>query len=714
MAMSLPMSAFVKSSLPDYELRRYGALLAVSEAIASHRDLASLLQTLAQQLNQVVQCDLIKVVLYDADRNIMRLHSLQSSISAVQAESLELTPEESPAGQVWLTQRPLLINNIDQLRSYPVVRERILKAGVRSLCMLPLNSAGRRLGVLGFGSLDEAAYNECDVAFLEKVTRQVAVAIDNALNFEQAQTAQRELAAQRDRSRLLLEVNNAVVSILDLKQLLQAISVRLRETLRHDFAILALYEEETKSLRVHALDSTRDWAYLEENEVVPISGTAGEQAIVNRETIIINLKDRKGYKSELTARIAALGIKSSCIAPLISHNRTLGIVAVSSLRDDAFNREDAELLSQISNQVAIAVENALAFNEIEALKNKLASEKVYLEEEIQSQFNFSEIIGQSPSLASAFKQVEIVAPTDSTVLIQGETGTGKELIAHAIHNLSNRRERTLVKMNCAAIPTGLLESELFGHERGAFTGAISQRIGRFELAHKGTLFLDEVGDIPLELQAKLLRVLQEGEFERLGSSRTQKVDVRLIAATNADLERMVAGREFRSDLFYRLNVFPIHLPPLRERRGDIPLLVSFFAQKFARRFRKKIETIPAEAIARLEHYRWPGNIRELENFIERAVILSRGSELEIPVRELQLSNGLEAASARSSLESAAVTVSRPSTTTLAESEREAIMRALRETNWVVGGANGAAARLALKRTTLISRMKKLGINRENS
>src|SRR5262249_45052258 len=396
------------------------------------------------------------------------------------------------------------------------------------------------------------------------------------------------------------------------------------------------------------------------------------------------------------------------------HNRALGIVTVSSLRDDAFNREDAELFSQVSSQVAIAVENALAFKEIEALKNKLASEKIYLEEEIQSQFNFTEIIGQSPSLASAFQQVEIVAPTDSTVLIQGETGTGKELIAHAIHNLSNRRERTLVKMNCAAIPNGLLESELFGHERGAFTGAISQRIGRFELAHKGTLFLDEVGDIPLELQAKLLRVLQEGEFERLGSARTQKVDVRLIAATNADLERMVAGREFRSDLFYRLNVFPIHLPPLRVRRGDIPLLVSFFARKFARRFRKKIETIPAEAIARLEQYRWPGNIRELENFIERAVILSRGSELEIPVGELKLSNGLETTSARSSLASAAAAVSTPSTTTLAESEREAIMRALRETNWVVGGANGAAARLALKRTTLISRMKKLGISREDS
>ncbi|MBO0725544.1 MAG: sigma 54-interacting transcriptional regulator [Blastocatellia bacterium] len=714
------MSDFVKSSLPDYELRRYGALLAVSEAIASHRDLASLLQTLAQQLNQIVQCDVIKVVLYDADRNVMRLHSLESAISAIQPESLELPPEESPAGQVWLTQRPLLINDIEQLRPYPLILERVSKYCVRSLCILPLNSAGRSLGVLVFGSLEEAAYNECDVAFLEKVTGQVAIAVDNALNFEQAQTAQRQLAAQRDRSRLLLEVNNAVVSILDLKQLLQTVSVRLRETLHHDFAILALYEEETKNLRVHALDSTRGWAYLEENEVVPISETAGERAIANRETIIINLKDRKGFQSEFTARITAIGIKSSCVAPLISHNRALGILAVSSLRDNAFNQKDAELFSQVSSQVAIAVENALAFNEIETLKNKLASEKIYLEEEIQSQFNFSDIIGQSPSLISVFKQVEIVAPTDSTVLIQGETGAGKELIARAIHNLSNRRERTLVKVNCAAIPTGLLESELFGHERGAFTGAISQRIGRFELAHKGTLFLDEVGDIPLELQAKLLRVLQEGEFERLGSSRTQKVDVRLIAATNANLERMVANREFRSDLYYRLNVFPINMPPLRKRRGDIPLLVSFFAQKFARRFHKKIETIPAEAIARLEQYHWPGNVRELENFIERAVILSRGSELEIPLGELKLSNGLGTANAKSSMAPAApaapavVDVPRSSTASLAESERDAIMRALRDANWVVGGANGAAARLALKRTTLISRMKKLGINREVS
>jgi len=705
------MSASAPTSSSDSQLRRYRALLAVSEAITSHRDLSSLLQALSQQINQVVQCDLISVVLYDADRNTMRLHSLQSSVAIAKKESLELGLNQSPAGQVWQTQKPLIVNRIEQLQPYPEVLERLQQSGIKSLCMLPMNSAGRRLGVLGFGSLDESAYNECDVTFLEKVTRQVAISVDNALNFEQARTAQQQLAAERDRSQLLLEVNNAVVSILDLKKLLQTVSARLRQVLHHDFAILALYEEETKSLRVHALDSSRDWDYLEENEVVPLSETAGEQAVARRETIIINQKDRSGFHSEFTARIAAQGIKSSCIAPLISHDRVLGILAVSSLQDCAFSQEDADLFSQISRQVAIAVENALAFNQIEALKNKLTSEKVYLEEEIQSQYNFTEIIGQSPSLANVFKQVEIVAPTDSTVLILGETGTGKELIARAIHSLSDRRERTLVKMNCAAIPTGLLESELFGHERGAFTGAISQRIGRFELAHKGTLFLDEVGDIPLELQAKLLRVLQEGEFERLGSTRTQKVDVRLVAATNANLEQLVADRQFRSDLFYRLNVFPVHLPPLRQRSGDIPLLVAFFAQKFARRFRKKIETIPADAITRLEQYPWPGNVRELENFIERAVILSRGSELEIPPGEPRLPNDSEAVSAIPVFASTLPLAVAPATNTLADSEREAILHALRETNWVVGGASGAAARLGLKRTTLISRMNKLGISR---
>ncbi|HEY2918508.1 MAG TPA: sigma 54-interacting transcriptional regulator, partial [Candidatus Binatia bacterium] len=325
-------------------------------------------------------------------------------------------------------------------------------------------------------------------------------------------------------------------------------------------------------------------------------------------------------------------------------------------------------------------------------------------DEIRTEYNFEEIIGDSPALKRILEQLETVAPTDSTILVLGETGTGKELIARAVHNLSARRERTLVKVNCAAIPTGLLESELFGHEKGAFTGAIAQRIGRFELAHRGTLFLDEVGDIPLELQPKLLRVLQEQEFERLGSAKTVRVDVRLVAATNADLAQKVSANQFRSDLYYRLNVFPIVIPSLRERREDIPLLVRYFAQKYARRMKKPIDTIPVKAMTALTEYHWPGNVRELENFIERAVILSRGAELQIPLSELKQ---------RPRLDSVFTSATLDSVVTLEHAERQHIVRALGETNWVIGGPAGAAARLGMKRTTLQSRMRKLGISRTN-
>ena len=347
------------------------------------------------------------------------------------------------------------------------------------------------------------------------------------------------------------------------------------------------------------------------------------------------------------------------------------------------------------------MENSLAFRQVVERANKLSEEKLYLQDEIRTEYNFEEIIGESPALKHILQQLETVAPTDSTILIRGETGTGKELIARAIHHLSGRRERTLVKVNCAAIPTGLLESELFGHEKGAFTGAIAQRVGRFELAHRGTLFLDEVGDIPLELQPKLLRVLQEQEFERLGSTRTTRVDVRLVAATNADLTQKVADNQFRADLYYRLNVFPLTIPPLRERREDIPLLVRYFAQKYARRMKRPIETIPVKAMTALSEYHWPGNVREMENFIERAVILSRGSELQIPVAELKPRNGIRTPqlAATNGFE------------TLEHAEREHIVRTLGETKWVIGGPTGAASRLGMKRTTLQSRMRKLGIMR---
>ena len=403
--------------------------------------------------------------------------------------------------------------------------------------------------------------------------------------------------------------------------------------------------------------------------------------------------DLEKYDSEIARLLLAEGVGARCAAPLLSHGRTLGTLNVARLSDHAFTAEEADLLGQVAGQIALAVDNALAFQQIAELKNKLAEEKLYLEQEIRTEYQFGEIIGANSTLQRVLREVEIVAPADTTVLIQGETGTGKELIARAIHRLSRRRERTFVKLNCAAIPTGLLESELFGHEKGAFTGATARKIGRFELAHQGTLFLDEVGDIPPELQPKLLRVLQEQEFERLGNTRTIKVNVRLVAATNRDLAKMVEERQFRGDLYYRLNVFPLTLPPLRERRDDIPLLVRYFVREHSRRLGKSIRSIPTEVMTALTRYAWPGNIRELENFIERAVLLSSGPQLRAPLADLK-----SAAMAAPSEEA-----------TLADAEREHILSVLRQTNWVIGGAAGAAARLGLKRTTLQSKMQKLGI-----
>jgi formate hydrogenlyase transcriptional activator len=412
---------------------------------------------------------------------------------------------------------------------------------------------------------------------------------------------------------------------------------------------------------------------------------------------------RLGMKDTAQAEVGTV-----CVLPLVSRGRVLGVFGVVTYRDNAFTGDDIKFLAQIANQVAVAVENALAFGEIRELKDKLAQEKLYLEDEIRSEMNFAQIVGTSASLRKVLKRVETVAPTESTVLIYGETGTGKELIARAIHDLSPRRSKPFVKLNCAAIPTGLLESELFGHEKGAFTGAIAQRLGRFEVANGGTIFLDEIGEVPLELQTKLLRVLQEREFERLGSSRTLRTDARLIAATNRNLEAMVSEQKFRSDLFFRLNVFPVHVPPLREREGDIPLLARHFAQQFSRRMKKVIETIPSATMDALCRYHWPGNIRELQNVIERAVIVSASPALSVDLADLnfpeagrELEKGVSPKSpANGALQDA-----------LEQSERQQILKALEQSNWVVAGPKGAATQLGVKRSTLQQRIRKLGIAR---
>ncbi|HWF13998.1 MAG TPA: sigma 54-interacting transcriptional regulator [Candidatus Acidoferrales bacterium] len=675
---------------------RHQALLEVAEAIAQHRDLGELFHELAERLHRVVEFEYLNLILYDPLRNVMRLHILESEKQFRKyGPGSEFSVGETPSGWVWESQKPYLLDDIEKETRIPDIVQTLRENGVRSFCSLALTTAQRRLGVMSFGRGTQHIHTESEVAFLQQVARQVAVAVDNALNFESAQAYQRQLARERDRLRVLLEVNNAVVSKLDLHVLLNAIAASLRRVIHHEYTSLAVFEPETDSMRVLALNFPEGKGLIREDLLVPVERALAGKAFRTHHAQVLDRNEIEAFDSVTSRLMMVEGVRSLVCMPLITHDRALGTLSLASLRDSAFQQGDVDLLAQVASQVAIAVENALAFQEIAELKNKLAQEKLYLEDEIRSEMNFDEIIGESASLRAVLKQVETVAPTDSTVLITGETGTGKELIARAIHNLSPRRERTFVKVNCAAIPTGLLESELFGHERGAFTGAIAQRIGRFELADGGTIFLDEIGDIPLELQPKLLRVLQEQEFERLGSTHTTHVDVRMVAATNRNLAEMVAARTFRSDLYYRLRVFPILMPPLRDRQEDISSLVRYFVEKHARRMNRKVETIPAETLEQLVRYPWPGNIRELENLIERAVIVSPGPVLRVPLSELK--SGGEAL-----VESQ----------TLRAAERDHILKALETTKWVLAGPRGAAVRLGMKRTTLQSKMRKLGIEKQ--
>lgn len=679
-------------------LEQYRALLQVSEAIAVNRHLPDLIRDLSVRLQEAVQFDYISLILHDPLRNVLRLQVMETPIQMSVPSGFAMGIDESPAGEAWKTQEPY-VADVDTDHRYPELLQRLRDLNLRSYCTLPLTSPVRRLGALSFGSLHRDAYSRENVEFLQLVARQVAVAVDNALHYKDAQTYQTERRKERDRLQLLLRINNTIVSNLELKPLFAAISKSLRTVLNNDYTSLALHDRERNRLKIYALDFPTGSGLIREAMDVPLEGSRAGKAFTERRPLLIKDFGSPEFHSEVSRRVTQEGLRSGISVPLISNQGPIATMTLASRREDAFTESDVELMVQISVQVAIAVENALAYQQIGELKNKLAKEKLYLEDEIRTEFNFEEIVGRSNALRRILEQIETVAGTNSTVLILGETGTGKELIARAIHNLSARNGHTFVKLNCSAIPAGLLESELFGHERGAFTGAITQKIGRFELADGGTLFLDEVGDIPLELQPKLLRVLQEQEFERLGSNRTIQTDARLVAATNRDLQGMVESREFRSDLFYRLNVFPIVAPPLRDRGEDIPLLVRYFAQRLSRRMNKRIETIPTETMDAMMRYHWPGNIRELENFVERAVILSKGTVLEAPVRELERRGTMPAEDSQT----------KPAT--LEAAEREHILSTLRSTNWTIAGPNGAAARLGMKRTTLQSRMKKLGISR---
>jgi formate hydrogenlyase transcriptional activator len=497
---------------------------------------------------------------------------------------------------------------------------------------------------------------------------------------------------ERDYWHTLLDVTDAVVTKRDLAGLRAAIAPNVRRIVPHDHTNLFLIDDKRR-LQSFVIDPTAlPWPE-------PLVGSVHLDAEpykswVSRTTDIdVTTVDQTGWEA-LHAHVEASGVKRICNAPLMAPHRLVGLLSLGRLTPTPFTPDELERVTQVAAQIAIALENAMAFEEIAALKEQLARENVYLQEEISGAHQFEEIVGESKALQRVLNEIRTVAATDTTVLLLGETGTGKELLARAIHASSDRRSRTLVTVNCTTSPAGLLESEWFGHERGAFTGALAQKIGRFELAHQGTLFLDEIGDVPLDLQSKLLRVLQEHEIERLGSTRTIRVDFRLIAATNRNLEQMVGTREFRSDLYYRLNVFPVRIPPLRERPEDIPPLVFYFAQRFAKRLRRSIESVSRESLDLLRRWPWPGNIRELQNVIERAVILARGPILTV---------------SRSEFETTPATTSAP--VTLEDAEREHILRALADTNWVIGGPGGAAARLGVKRTSLVSTMRRLHIVR---
>jgi formate hydrogenlyase transcriptional activator len=540
-----------------------------------------------------------------------------------------------------------------------------------------------------FDVFDERAYRVADVA---------SVLASNAQLTDLLTVLQRE----RDQLDLLLDVTNAVVTQLDTRELFRAVAPALRRCCSADVAALSVFDPEAGVLRHHVCDAPDDFCAASEVEVPTestLGGSAAGHVFTTGKPRVFSISELEAFAE--SAFIRSRGIRSVCVVPLATAHGIIGTLNLGAFSEDAFSSDQFPLLTRVAGQIGIALRNAFSYERIEELNAQLAREKLYLEDEIRSDYQFEEIIGRSKALSRVLREIQTVAPTDSTVLISGETGSGKELVARAIHQLSTRINHAFVKLNCAAIPTGLLESELFGHEKGAFTGAINQRIGRFELANRGTVFLDEVGEIPLELQPKLLRVLQEREFERLGSTRTLRTDARLIAATNRDLAALAEEQKFRQDLFYRLNVFPITVPPLRDRREDIPMLVRHFAQQFARRMKKNIETIPSETMEALTRYEWPGNIRELQNLIERAVILSAGPTLDVPVDALDPRRSTPGAGAKGER----------GAETLQDADRRHIIAALERTNWVLAGPNGAAAQLGVKRSTLQFRMRKLGIVR---
>jgi len=690
---------------PQADSSRYKAVLRISEAIAACREPKELATTLADEIGELLNFDhLYFVVVKEKSQEIEYLVWGKGPLPLPDLPIEELLP-------LWDAVRssdPQQTANWDTEERYPRFKPWARKMGLGSEVRIPLTTPHRQLGVFGLVRDVVNPFSDEEICFLRLIGRVVAFALDEGLNLRSAQQ-------QNERLKLLLNLTSRITSKLKLRDLLRAIAANIRQVMHGDSVAVLLLDSASGKSRLFALDFPQGKGFIREDDALIVSG-AGKRALETLKPVIVDRIGPDDLPPEIYEKVIGEGLKSTCVIPLVSRGRALGHLSLARTTEATFAPEDVEFLAQAAGQIAIAIENAMAYHEILELKDKLAQEKLYLEEEIRSEMNFENIIGNSPVLKHVLELVETVAPSDSTVLLLGETGTGKELIARAIHDRSRRKDRTLVKLNCAAIPTGLLESELFGHEKGAFTGAIIQKIGRMELADQGTLFLDEVGDIPIEIQPKLLRGLQEREFERLGSTHTRKVNVRLIAATNRDLEKMIADREFRSDLYYRLHVFPIRIPPLRERKEDVPQLVSYFVQKFAKQMQKKINSISPVVMKGLTAWDWPGNIRELENFIERAVIVTRGRSLDAPLGELRRTNTVELRRFdHSNLELVVGerTNSQSDKTSVVDEyerrQRDEIVRALTACKGRVGGADGAAARLGVNRTTVLARMKKFGI-----
>jgi formate hydrogenlyase transcriptional activator len=725
------MNAYEKLlALGDREAKaaeRRRTLLEINNAVINSLTQDDLLRAVCAAIKAVLPFDVGGLQLYEPELQALRVFSLVGDEAVNPFVPGQLIPFKDDGSQKMIDFRLQQMERDLALERRHLLDEHIYQAGIRSYCSVPLLLHKEFVGTLGIGSAQANQYSDADLEFLQEIANQIALAVANVRAYGEIKTLSAREGRLAEHRRTLLEINNAIVTNLTQQDLCEAVFTALRRIVPFDRVGLSLFDYQLDAYRIIALEGKIESQYFKVGRLIKRQ----EHWVTEEFNLIqpllhpdLEIIERNSFEEQLFIE----GIRSFCAVPLLVQNKVIGALSVTSVTRNQYANPDVELLQEVANQVALAIANMQAYEEVAALKSRLQAENVYLQEEIRQEHNFDEIVGNSPAILETLHQVEGVARTDSTVLILGETGTGKELIARAIHNLSVRKNRPLVKVNCGAISAGLVESELFGHLKGAFTGAVDKRTGRFELAHGGTLFLDEVGELPLETQVKLLRVLQEGEFEPVGSSKTVQVDVRIIAATNRNLEEEIRAGRFRADLYYRLNVFPITVPALRDRRSDIPQLAMFFVSKFAKKFAKPIENVSQKTMEMLVDYSWLGNIRELQNIIERAVVTTQGSTLTIDRNLLAVTQNIDSGDRHPvkmiAVEAQSKIANQPSWSinptanstvfpSLEDLERQHIIAVLEQKGWVIEGERGAARALNLHPNTLRSRLKKLGIQRPN-